>query len=512
MKNLLRFTSLSLVLASCKPEDRSPASAEQSDTVQDPAKGKALAQLHCTRCHLCPQPSELPSQHWPFVLEWMGHYVGTETQDNPEIGPLLTPSLLVDTTVMDQDSWNSLKAYFMGESTKEADPTQVYAHIAPPSSLFRKGTAFEYSDKTQSVSAIYAHPEEKVIYASDTNRNEVVRYSFKGDYLSRGGPFSSQIGALIPHGKDVLLIQTGHLYNKGNEGAVFRFGPRQTRAEKIIDGLPRLAHARPMDQTASEQDLQLIISAFGDGDPGALLLAPVTTGQTEELLSLRGCVDAHPCDLDQDGDQDILALFTQGQQQMWLLRKKNDGPGYHKEMLWQRRPGQGYTGFQPVDLNNDGHLDIVTFSGNNMEIPDPPVRPYHGVHIFAGDSTGNFVEKDFFGLPGAIALEIADFNHDGRPDLLCLSNFPDWRSPSPCGAMLLLNKGNLSFQAEALPLEISSPYFSAEAVDIDEDGDLDLLLGAFRNCAVVIAPKKEAHAEAALRAQENITLLINTTR
>ena len=47
--------------------------AEKSESPRESHPGFALAQQHCTHCHLTPLPEHESRETWPFVLNWMGN-------------------------------------------------------------------------------------------------------------------------------------------------------------------------------------------------------------------------------------------------------------------------------------------------------------------------------------------------------------------------------------------------------------------------------------------------------
>lgn len=78
-----------------------------------------------------------------------------------------------------------------------------------------------------------------------------------------------------------------------------------------------------------------------------------------------------------------------------------------------------------ADLNGDGHLDIVT---TGIPLVDPTFGDVAGntVSVAFGDGRGNFSSgRNYVGTGLSYSLAIADFNGDGKPDVVSVSPTTD---------------------------------------------------------------------------------------
>jgi hypothetical protein len=125
--------------------------------------------------------------------------------------------------------------------------------------------------------------------------------------------------------------------------------------------------------------------------------------------------------------------------------------------------------FQPlvVDLNRDGHLDLVATARL--------VKP--SLYIWFGDGNGLFTP----GAPtwsdvGYAALATGDINRDGFPDIVAASHFG--------GVQTLLSDGQGGFTEKVM--RQNDGYVAAQLLDVDGDGQLDLVLLGYRTAGIEI--------------------------
>ncbi len=129
----------------------------------------------------------------------------------------------------------------------------------------------------------------------------------------------------------------------------------------------------------------------------------------------------------------------------------------------------GVSDFELKDINNDGSLDVL-FSESVVIIDVGTEKQtwfYNdGVGEFTyGGTTYNLNCSIYSEYLGQLMC-VADFTGDGLLDMVVQPNFD--------GLVLLANNGNGSFLTPIVISEIFG-WYGAQAVDIDSDGDLDLI-------------------------------------
>jgi hypothetical protein len=128
------------------------------------------------------------------------------------------------------------------------------------------------------------------------------------------------------------------------------------------------------------------------------------------------------------------------------------------------------------DFNNDGLIDLMVSDWS----PDGQVKVYRnpGTGAFE-DVTG---DSNLKGIVGALNMIQADFDNDGKVDVLMMRGA--WLSDRGRQGMqplsLLKNLGDFRFQDVTFEVGLAESCFptpTAQWMDFDNDGDLDLFLG-----------------------------------
>ncbi|MCK6560042.1 FG-GAP-like repeat-containing protein [bacterium] len=187
-------------------------------------------------------------------------------------------------------------------------------------------------------------------------------------------------------------------------------------------------------------------------------------------------------DLDNDGDQDCLSA-GENQDEYFI----NNGVQVSGEVtftsrgsLFGRASTGRNTGLAIADFDNDGLVDIFAAQGNLDPRPEPADRAL----LLRNLGQGKFAEvSQTAGLPDFFDVSRAfwtDLNRDGWPDLIILNNSRPF-------LQAFLNRRDKFQEAtttaglDAIAFEHEAPAFF-DAMDLNHDGDLDLLIDLPSRC------------------------------
>ncbi len=266
------------------------------------------------------------------------------------------------------------------------------------------------------------------------------------------------------------------LLGAGGHGAI----EETTLEGKVLRSFPVDSLAVDAARTADGWEVCLVGSLPpADVTTGRLVFVPDSPGTARPLLDgLRRPVQSLAADLDGDGRRDrVLNQFGNILGGLSVAFGKNGLQGAGVPLAEQ--PGAARSAI--ADFNGDGKPDIVVAFSQARE----------AVTVFLNGGDAGFAPVPVANYPpawGNVFVDVLDFNGDGRPDLLtCNGDSGDFSVyPSPRrayhGVRVLLHEG---LDADGAPKFREAFFFAmygayrALARDYDEDGDLDIAACSF---------------------------------
>lgn len=454
---------LSLLFYACKTEE---ASVEQ------------LVKNTCSSCHLFPEPNLLPKDIWlTQVLPNMAFRMGlVDLMDGlvyvPQQDLLTVIGTLPKERMVNEDEWAQIVNYYQTKSpdTLPSIPEAKYVEL---NTQFTLATYHNPSDDEPLVTLIkfdslrqqlvYGTRHSKLI-ALDKNLNTTTELSLDSPpsaiEFSLASNYLSLMGIMDP--------------NDQEKGMVISWNGLETLP--IIDSLKRPVHIQ-MEDLNNDSRKDFIISAFGNytGDLSVYESQGGDRYKRHLLSALPGARMTVIKDVNHDSLPDIIALFTQGDEQLTLFINQGNFQFQSKVLL--RFPSvYGSTHFEVVDFDKDGNLDILYANGDNSDYSQI-LKPYHGIRLFRQTGEWKYEETWFAPLHGASKAIARDFDQDGDLDIVAIAYFPDFTSDARRNFVYYENKNN-QFTPNILPSTPKGRWIVMDVGDIDNDHDLDIFLGA----------------------------------
>jgi len=282
------------------------------------------------------------------------------------------------------------------------------------------------------------------------------------------------------------------------------------RAVTLAGGLPRVADVEAADFD-QDGDLDLLVAAFGWRWIGGIyLLENRTTDWTRpsfarrELDSRTGAIHVPVADLNGDGRPDFVALISQQHESVVAFLGDGKG-GFRRETVdVAPHPGWGSSGLSLVDFDRDGDLDALVTNGDMLD--DFRVKPDHGIRWLENRGSFPWVPHPIAGLPGAARARAVDLDGDGDLDVVACSFVPSAPDegppalPDPASLVWLEQTGPGRFARHTL--ERAGRHVTLDVADYDRDGDMDLAVGSFQGgeaVAVEVWENRSGNRRAARR-------------
>ncbi len=282
---------------------------------------------------------------------------------------------------------------------------------------------------------------------------------------------------------DILVACMGIVVpNNGRIGSVLLLenkGDETFEERVLLEKVPRVTYVTTGDLNADGRT-DLVVGMFGFFDGEIRWMENLGDYQFEShsLLDLSGTIHAPVCDVDGDGDLDIVALVSQDWEEIHVF--KNDGKGGFEGRVAYGALNKnfGSSGICLADMDDDGSIDIVYTNGDGLDYSTPGPRSWHGVQWLRNDGSGRFDYRRIADLPGAISPLVVDYDGDGKQDIIVVSGFNDWTSPDAVSLVAYRQIEGSEFERKVLARE-PTHLISVDGADMDGDGEVELVTGAF---------------------------------
>ena len=447
-------------------------------------QGKQLSEYYCALCHQYVEPALLDKKTWlgqtlPRMKIRMG-MAPAYLNVHPEAEAIKATGRIPTEPVMTEAEFKAVVRFYSVSAPQKAMPQDPRPPIREQLDLFavdRRSyrrdnpsvTLLKYDSELQRI--IVGHDQQKVIelLSGDLRRQASINVGNTptGFTQLNGYAFVTAIGSFLPSDipKGELI-----LYSKGDN----YYSKERTLLEKL---------SRPTETALADfngdgrQDF--VVASFGNFEGGLSWYENAGGGKLEEhkIFTQPGALRPAVGDFNNDGHPDIAVLVAQNWEMLFIF--SNDGKGnFVGDVAFQRHPVFGHSSFEMVDFNGDGLIDILTTNGDNGEYPSP-VKRYHGVRVYLNRGENQFDEAYFYPMHGAFQSLARDFDQDGDVDIAATSFFPDYKNSLKESFVYLENLGGLVFSPATFRQSLAGRWLRMDAGDIDQDGDLDILLGSY---------------------------------
>jgi hypothetical protein len=281
--------------------------------------------------------------------------------------------------------------------------------------------------------------------------------------------------------KDLMVGVLGMLFpNNDKIGSVVILendGDNNFTKHIVAEKIARVSDVRAGDLD-NDGDMDLAVAQFGYDDGETRWIENLGNWKFEShiLQYLSGPINVEIVDIDSDGDLDIISLVSQEWEEIYCFI--NDGEGKFQPNLLYGSSNQDYgsSGISLCDLDKDGDMDILYTNGDAFDYMPPQGRPWHGVQWLENKGNLKFEFKRICSFTGATNVRAADIDNDNDMDLFAVSAFNIWDNPDSYSFIWLENDGSMNFTKREITKN-PTHLLTCEPGDFNNDGLIDVITG-----------------------------------
>jgi hypothetical protein len=467
-----------MLINGCKSKTESNSSYSLiGDTIAD---GKNLVQLNCTKCHALVPVNALSKNVWKHhTLPSMSHYLGLSSY----IGGYYKSEK--DTSGLSLNEWQTIVSYYQ----KLAPDTLIRPKKPVP--LVNDWAGFTLKTPapvkyTSFTTMAVVNPNNHKIYTSDAISNKLIEWDSNFKMRVVDSLPSTAVNGIFS--KDANGNNIGIFSCIGELRAIdfpngkvlnVNLDSKNNKAQNLLaDDL-----ARPVQTVEGDFNKDglndYIILGQGHLKGGIYLFKqnPDHTYTQTNISDKPGAVQAVAGDFNNDGWQDLIVLFGSGDEGLWLFLNDHKG-GFTAKNLLRFPPVYGSTSFQLADIDHDGKPDLIYTCGYNFR-DSRILKPYHGLYIFKNIGDWNFKQQWFYPINGCTKAIAADFDGDGDLDIATSAFYADLENEPAESVIYFEQLSPFNFKPHAIPVSKYGRWMSMDVGDYNNDGKPDIILGNY---------------------------------
>lgn len=460
----------------------------------------------CGSCHVFPPPSSFPQSRWRYEVE-QGFRLYAESGRTD----LVRPDLEATVAWFESYAPDDYEFDQPDTSDRELADDRFERIDLPPQSE-------EIFAKTSHILALSSGE----FLLSELHTGNVAQASFPGDQLKKNAITKvadpvhvepsdldgdgkrdyvvADIGFMTPSTQSYGTLWWVHRSTDTSTSSSDQTGPTIANGWETVPlktGYYRVCDARPIDYD-QDGDQDLVVAEFGfilEGSVHLLTNVGMDNGipkfESKVVDERNGSIHVPVADLNGDGLADFLTLISQEHETIEAHMNLGGGQFERKVIYTAGDPAYASSGIEVVDLDGDGDLDVLYTNGDTFD--DHLAKPFHSVQWLENEGSFPFTHHHLTSMPGAYRAVSGDIDLDGDMDIAAVALISRPESLKEGTASEMHGEDWESRFDGVIWLEQTEPgkfirhrvmagkcvWGSCELIDIDQDRDLDLVLGRF---------------------------------
>ncbi len=474
---LMGLLSGSMLLNGCKGGNN-PSYTLTGDTLVD---GKNLVQINCTKCHALVPVNALTKDVWKHhTLPLMSHYFGLTAY----LGGYFKGEK--DTAGLSFNEWQTIVSYYRKLAPDSLSSAKKPVPLANDWAGFTLKTPAPVNYPCFTTLAA-VDPDTHKIYTSDAVSNNLTEWDSNLKMGTISALPSTAVNAVFK--KDAAGTNNAIFSCIGEfksidfpNGKVIRVNldSKNNITNKTVIASELARPVQTVERDFNKDGLSdLVILGQGHLKGGVYLFKQNKDHSYSQttITEQPGAVQAVVGDFNNDGWPDLMVLFGSGNEGLWMFLNDQNG-GFTSKNLMQFPPVNGSTSFQLADIDHDGKPDLIYTCGYNFN-DSRILKPYHGLYIFKNMGDWNFKQQWFYPINGCTKAIAADFDGHGDLDIITSAFFADLKNTPEESVIYFKQVSPFNFKPHAIPVSKYGRWMTMEVSDYNNDGRPDVILGNY---------------------------------
>ena len=496
MPPLLTMVAVLLTLFGCGAKKEAPISSVASSGL--PKTTEPQVRAFCGDCHQFPRPDSFPKERWYEEVRrgYDFYYKSGRTDLKPPVQQEVV------------DYFRERAPTRLGSFREESRPLRQSPLRFEMHPLVIRGQGAEEVPAISFLDGLRSPDEPGQLRISDMRSGSVLFSSFSGASVRPlvhpcRHPTAVRDCDLNGNGiADLVICDLGSFLPEDHDRGRLIWLPDGTRdnqavPQTLLQNVGRVADVRVVDFD-NDGDEDLVVAEFGWHRTGGIHLlwnersaAGVQTFRGELIDRRSGTIHVPTADLDGDGRCDFVAVISQEHET--VVAFLNRSHGFEKTVIYAAPdPSYGSSGIELTDLDRDGDIDVLYTNGDTFD--SFVLKPYHGLLWLENKGQFPFMAHLLTTMPGIHRALPADLDGDGDLDIVASAMVPHslLSAQSDAGGLDALiwleHTDDGQFHRHAIPA--TAPVYVAMTVtDLDNDQDLDIIVGCFYEAAQTSMPQ-----------------------